>query len=825
MYEFRPVTERVKNYRYKIRNRELILDTERARIVTESYKKYGNTIPIIKKALTQRDLCEQCTCFIGDDELIVGGRGKFMFSSALYPEWGDFGGPMGFWINGLVKAGVWKMGDDGYYHNPPDSPAAQCIHPDDVEWIDSVCDFWKDKACNDAVAAWLPDYYDELGALECTSYVLPGSPTYIPPYGLPLGHLVAGYNKIITVGYKAIHDEAQAWLDAHYDCLFGEDTRKYTFYKAAAITTEAAMTLCKRYGEAAKAKAEDTADAKRKAELEQISEDLFYISENPVKTFRQALQGIMMYQIFYVSETSNPSAAFGRLDQYVWPYLEKELDEGTITLDEAQELIDMFFLKANCFYGIAPDVVADTTGVGNTWQHTTVGGVIPKTGEDATNPVTYMILETIGRLELHDPTISLRFNKNSPKELWDCAVATSKLVGGLPLYQNDEVIIPGLIKELGFELEDARNYAFIGCQEIVGCGNDFPAPNGCPPHGSAFWAIIFDMAINNGVNPLNNAASTVETGYLYEMENIEEVRDAFKKQAYHVMHMFASTHCYAEMIGQHTCPQPALSISMEGCMESGADVVWGGAKYNSFGCTATGLATCSDSLVTIKYMCFDKKLCTTRELYDAVMANWEGYEELRQQVKSQVPHFGNNDPYADIENKFVNDLYYEICQTVYSTRAKVYKSGLYGASDHIRQGRISWATPDGRKLGDPIADGSSPVQGFDKNGPTAVLCSERCYDHSHYMDGIALNVRLHPSVVSNDEGVDKVSDMTRSYFENGGMEIQYNIVDTATLRRAQEHPEDYKDLVVRIAGYSAYFVDMGKDLQEDIIARTENQLG
>ncbi|MBR3276727.1 MAG: hypothetical protein IKG08_09045 [Eubacterium sp.] len=827
MYKFREITPRVADYRYQIRNRVLTYDSERGEIITEAYKRLGAMIPILKKAYAQHDWAEKCTCYIGDTELIVGGKGKYMFSSSGFPESGEFAGSTNeHWIIGMVKAGLWKMGDDGFYHSPDTALAPARIHPDTIKKMDEMKEFWKYKEnTSDRVTASLPDFYAELAGTASTSYLMPGQPGFIPPYSLPLGHLVAGYKKIINTGYKAIYDQATAWLDAHYGKLFGDDARKYSFYKAIQITADAAMIFVKRYGDACKAKAAECTDEKRKAELERMAEDLYWISEKPAKTFRQALQAYMSYQVFHLAETSNPSAALGRFDQNTWPFLKKDLEDGVITIEEAQELVDMFFLKANCFYGIAPEVVADTTGVGNTWQHTTIGGVDPLTGEDATNPVTYMVLETVARLELHDPTISLRFNKNTPDELWSCAVETSKMVGGLPLYQNDEVIIPGLIKEVGFSLEDARDYGIIGCQEIVGCGNDFPAPNGCPPHGSAFWSIIFDMAINNGINPLNGYQCSVHTGYLYEMENIEQVRDAVRKMGYHIQQMFASMHCYAEEIALKDNCQPALSMSVEGCMEKGLDVSWGGAKYNSFGCTATGLSTVADSLNTIKYMCFDKKLCTTRELYDAVMANWEGYEDLREQVKAVVPHYGNGDPYADVEGKWINDLYYEICQTVHSTRSKVYKSGLYGASDHIRQGRITWATPDGRKLGDPIADGSSPVQGFDKNGPTAVFTSCACYDHHHYMDGIALNLRLHPSVVSNDEGIAKVVAMTKAYFANGGMETQYNVVDTATLRKAQEDPSAYKDLVVRIAGYSAYFVDMSKDLQNDIIARTENQLG
>ena len=418
---------------------------------------------------------------------------------------------------------------------------------------------------------------------------------------------------------------------------------------------------------------------------------------------------------------------------------------------------------------------------------------------------------------------SLRINKNSPDRLWDCAIETSKLVGGLPLFQNDEVIIPSLMKEVGFELRDARDYGIIGCQEIVGCGNDFPAPNGLyPPHASVWWGSIFNMAVNNGKNPFNGEQSSLKTGYLYDMTSIEQVRDAVAQMGEYIMKLFITMNNYAEYCSMQYCPQAALSISMEGCMENGKDAVWGGCKYNSYGGTATGLATLADSIATIKYMCFDKKLISTRELYDAWTANWEGYEPLRQQILSEVPHYGNADPYADEELKWCVELYYDICQKCYSNRAKVYKSGLYGASDHIAQGRITFATPDGRKTGEPIADAISPCQSRDTCGPTAVFTSTTVFDHHHYLGGIALNLRMHPSVLSREDGIAKLRDMTKAYFEDGGLEVQYNIIDTATLKAAQADPKTYRDLVVRIAGYSAYFVELSPALQNDIIARHEN---
>ena len=257
-------------------------------------------------------------------------------------------------------------------------------------------------------------------------------------------------------------------------------------------------------------------------------------------------------------------------------------------------------------------------------------------------------------------------------------------------------------------------------------------------------------------------------------------------------------------------------------MENGKDIVCGGAKYNSFGCTAEGLATVADSITTIKYMCFDKKLCTTRELYDAYMANWEGYEPLRQKILSTVPHYGNADPYADEQMKWVVDAYYDICTECYSRRCKIFKGGMYGAASHVAQGYTTWATPDGRKAGTPIADAASPAQGRDCCGPTSVLSSALSFEHGKFMNGLALNIRIHPSALNGEEGIAKLRNLTQTYMDMGGMEVQYNIVSSETMRAAQADPDTYRDLVVRIAGYSAYFNELSLDCQNDLISRTEN---
>jgi formate C-acetyltransferase len=514
--------------------------------------------------------------------------------------------------------------------------------------------------------------------------------------------------------------------------------------------------------------------------------------------------------------------SWGRVDQYSWPFLEKELAAGTITLDEAQEMIDSFILKGSALMIAIHPMTASVVGSGNTFQHVTLGGQT-KDGKDATNPVTYMVLQTMGRLYLHDPLTSLRIHKGTPKELWDFAVKVTQAVGGLPLFQNDEVIIPGLMKRLDFTLEDARDYSIIGCQEIVGSGNDFPEGTGTNCGGAILYSAIFATALNNGVNPLNGVDSGCKTGYLYEMNSMEEIKAAVHKQVDFFLKWMTTMNNYAQWVNNWEVYHATLSIGMDDCMERGIDCTQGGARYNSYGATAVGLATIGDSLTAIKYMCFDHDYCTVRELYDAIMADWKGYEDLQQKILNEVPHYGNDDPYADVEMAWIAQTYIDICDEIYSVRTNHYKPGMYSAAAHIVHGWNTWATPDGRNSGTPLANAASAGQGREEHGPIALLNSATCFDQGCMQNGIALNLKIHPTALKSG-GVDKLEQMTQAYFDNGGAELQFNIVSTDTMKAAQKDPEKYRDLVVRIAGYSAYFTELPERLQADLIARDEHML-
>lgn len=816
MYQFKEKTERIERMRAAVRDRIMIADADMSYIKFEAQQKYSNYPPMLQKPSESLYVIEHMPINMHPDDYFVGDMGS--------KSWGAASGAM--WAFMPIEK-TWPMGEDGLYHAPDEDPLYShqklAISPEELERFRDLNK--KRAAMSSGIRAeeWLPKGAKEFFALQASDYgKIGGFPVMLPP-----GHLTPGFQTILKRGYADIRKQAQDWLDEHEGNVQGDNMGKFLFYTAATIACDGAITLTKRYADLCREEAAKAPTAERKAELEQMAESLDYIAYYPARTFREALQQVMLYNVFLRVDNGPGVTSLGRFDQYSWPYLKKDLEAGTITVDQAQELVDAFFLKINTFHGGGFGKTAQTAGIGHQGQHTTIGGVIPETGEDASNPVSFMVLEAMARLELHEPTISLRVNKNTPKELWDCAMETSMRVGGLPLLQNDEVIIPSLMRELGFSLEDARNFAIIGCQEITGSGNDYPAPNGSAMgHSGIYWAIVLLMAINNGVNPMNGAQvpEKLRSGYLYDMKSMDEVKAAFEKIATWMLTWSATLNNYTEHEFPRLFPYPNLSISTEGCMEQGKDVSEGGAKYNSYGGTATGLATTADSLTALKYMVFDKKLVSAKEFLDAILANWEGYEPLRQRVLNEVPHFGNGDPYADDEMKYVIDLYYSITRKFSNARCKVYKCGTFGASDHVVQGEITWATPDGRKTGTPIADAASPAQGRDVNGPTSVFASSTTFEHGHFMDGMALNLKIHPTSLKSNGGITKLEDATKAYFEDGGMEVQYNVVDAATLRKAQQNPDEYHNLVVRIAGFSAYFVDMTPGMQEDIISRAEHSI-
>jgi pyruvate formate-lyase/glycerol dehydratase family glycyl radical enzyme len=791
MYSFRAVSDRVSRMKELYRDTPFVLDAERALIVTETHKRHKHAPAAIKKAQSLYDVCEQMTIRVENDELIVGNIGKHYKGTTMWPEYDGMA-----WLYHELETGIFDARE--FQDEPMSFPQ------EERDLLYTIREFWQDN---------------------CFTNLMDAAMLMAWPRGngsAPTGHLSPNYKKVIDQGFGAVRREAQGRLDAMRGRMYGHDAEKYYFYKSIMIVCDAYILLAKRYAAACREKAAGPVEVQRRAELLNMADSLDWIAENPARTFHEAVQATFLYQTFLYIDGNFQGLSFGRFDQYTYPCLKAELEAGTITLDQAQEIVDCLWLKVGALYGARVVLVARVTGAYATFQHLTLGGV-DSDGNDATNPVTFMALEAPARLQLHEPPVSLRVSKTTPDALFECAFESSKRAGGIPCFQNESLIIDALVGGGHYSLEDARDFCIIGCQEIGGSGNDYPATGGIHSLADVNLANVHLLAINNGISPLSQTKCAPETGYLYEMETFDDVLTAVKTQIEYFVEWLLTLNNCAEWVSMKDRLVPALSAMLDGCVETGKDCVCGGAKYNSFGVPATGVATLSESLIAIKYMCYDAKLCSPRELYDAVMANWAGHEHLRQQILNMPHHYGNNDIYADSLVRWSMDTFSAAVCRGYSTRGR-FRPGLFTASSHVFAGARAWATPDGRMTGESLSDCISPKQGADVSGPTAVLSSACCFDHKPFTNGLALNMRFAPVTLASDDSLAKVKSLMQTYFDMGGMEVQYNIVSSDTLRTAQADPETYKNLVVRVAGFSAYFVELHRSLQNDIIARTENQV-
>jgi formate C-acetyltransferase len=797
MFEFRPVTERVQRMRERYRATYPRVGVERARLVTEFYQNNPALCGIYRRAYLLRHLCENLTLRVEDDELIVSNLAPTYRGSTLFPEFG---------LNGIfdeLHNGVWESRthqEESHY-----------LAPEDKEYLLSIEDYWRKNGLSSHMDANAPDgLKSTLGSLVMVYAGRNMSEG-------PTGHFNANYPKVLGKGFKAIRQEALDHMAAMEGRVFGNDARRYTFYKAVTIVCETAMILSKRYAALCREKAK-TAGRQREGELLGMADILDWIMENPCRTFHEAVQAVNLYQLLLDFDGNMHGLTIGRLDQHLGSYLEADLAAGRTTLDEAQEVLDCFFIKISETCKVWSKPAAESSGGYTSGQHMSIGGV-DKDGNDATNRVSFMMLQSMGRLLLHEPPLSLRVHDDTPDALWEAAFETTKRVGGIPTLQNDKVIIPALMKK-GLSLEDARNYCIIGCVEPSGSGCEWPACGGSGRETYWNMANALQLAINNGINPLTGAHGGLPTGYLYDMKTFDEVKEAYVKQINYFVDWQATMTNFYELVAAELMPIPIASATMDGCMEKGLDVVWGGAKYNSTGFSGIGCANVADGLAAIKHLVFDTKKYTARQFYDALMSNWEGNEVMRQEVLNDVPRYGNDNPYVDELARWAMDVFSDRVNQATGPRGG-YRPGLYPVSVHVIFGKMTWASPDGRKKGEPLADGISPKQGLDKKGPAAILRSAAMINHVNNGNGTLLNMKFHPTSVEGMDGLTKLKNLVQTYFDMDGMHLQYNVISSDTLRAAQKNPEEHKNLVIRVAGFSAYFVELHKELQDDLISRTD----
>ena len=789
-------------------NLDSTADDQRALIVTECYEKYADRSPALRWGLTLRELYERVDIHIWPEELIVGELAAMPNAAPLYPE---------FSVDWLA---------DEFLYRPMEARTNdRYVISEQVKKtvFDVLQPFWKGKTVSEAVIASYTEK-EKQGNHLGKGVVLDGLFVYAG-----VGHVCANYEKLLRVGWKGIRAEVRAKLEA-LDTSDAGDARKRDFYLAEEAALDGASTYIRRYGELAFRMAQEEPDPGRAFELRRVASNCYWVSENPPRDFWEAIQLWHIATNMIIIESNGHSVTYGRFDQLFYPFYKKDMETGNLRREQMQELIEHAFVKMHQLRKIRDTgaiIFSSGTIMGGTALD--VGGVDAE-GNDAVNDLSYMVLDAHAHTRIPNPWMGVRLSEKNPPEFWNKTFNVIRIGTGEPKIFNDDQMIRALMN-YGKPLEEARGYVGVGCVEPCVPGKTY----GMHDSGSFNLAKVLQLAINGGrcidcskACPYHGKCTGLgpDTGSLETAESFEEVEASFKAQMKYWCDLMISCINKMDLAQQRLKPLPYLSLLMDDCIERGLDITAGGARYNHSGPQAVGLGTTADSLSAIKQLVFDEKKVTGAELLDALRKDWKGYETLYAYVNSpKVHHYGNDDPYADELAKLVISTHCENVEHRPTPHGGEYMPGVFSVTNNVMHGSVDAATPDGRRAYEPVSDCMGPVHtragSHDVSGPTAVASSVAKMDQSRIGNGIILNWKFSPGTVAGDEGRQKLIDLMKTYFDQGGMQSQFSIVGKDTLLAAQRKPEDYKGLLVRIAGYSAYFVELSAGLQADLIGRTE----
>lgn len=619
--------------------------------------------------------------------------------------------------------------------------------------------------------------------------------------GSLFGHTVPGFQKLIENGFSGIRAEAQSKLD-NLDATNAEELSKEPFWRAMVILSEAAGNFGMRYAQKAGEMAEAAENPRRKMELIRIAEVCEQVPYGPARSFYEALQSLWFGFMMVEMEDPPNAHSIGRIDQMLYPFYKRDIEAGVLTRAEALELLQCFALKIWKSYDV---------------QDTMLGGQNPD-GTDAVNDISFLYLEAVERLDLH-LQISARYHRDTDRKFWRRVAEVNARRRGLPQMFNDGVIIPALVKK-GLPLEEARDYAIIGCIEVT-------IPGRCDPRVVSHYtnlAKCMEYALNDGVCMMTGKQQGAKTGDPAAFTTYEDVWEAFKAQvAYDIRKAMPHIH-RAELEQRERFPMPILSLLTDDCIQKGMDITAGGARYNSTGVSAYGQANAGDSLAAIKKLVFEEKRISLMEIVEAMRANYEGKEALRQMLLNEAPKYGNDDDYVD---SIVVELCRYFCEELdkyRNSRGGRFHAHFLSFVLAVSGGAAAGASADGRKAGQPVANSLAPQQGRDRRGITAMLKSISKIDQTLAAAGTSLIFDVHPSAITGEKGIENLENLLTTYFHLGGGHAECNIVDEKVLRLAQKEPEKYRNVSVRVAGYSAYFVDLDAAMQEHIIQKTKNLL-
>ncbi|WP_432666898.1 trans-4-hydroxy-L-proline dehydratase [Wukongibacter baidiensis] len=786
----RGMNERVQSLREESVNAIPRISIERAELVTEAYKKYSRKVSIpVLRALTFMELCENKTICINDGELIVGERGTAPQATPTYPE---------LCCHTLEDFQI--MNDRKKISFKVDDEARKVQE-------EVIIPYWKGKSIRDLIFDQMTEeWVDGYEAGIYTEFMEQRSP----------GHTVED-GKIYKKGFlefkKEIEDEIEK-LDFIGD---PEAYDKQEQLKAMAISCDAIIRFAERHAEKAEEMAMKETDEARKKELEEIAEVCRYVPANKPRSFREALQTYWFVHLSVITELNTWDAFCpGKLDQHLYPFYKKELEAGTLTRDEAKELLECFWVKFN--NQPAPPKVGITLEESGTYTdfcNINIGGIEPD-GTDGVNDVSYLLLEIIEDMRILQPSTNVQVSRKNPDHFIIKAAEVIREGMGFPSVFNTDAVVEELLRQ-GKTLEDARCGGTSGCVEVGCFGKEAFILTG-------YFNLVkvLEITLHNGVDPRTGKKIGIETGDPRKFKSLDELLDAFSKQLHHFVEIKVRGNNVIERIYAKYMPATFMSVIIDDCIKKAKDYNDGGARYNSRYIQAVGIGTITDALSAIQYHVFDKKYLSFEKLMEVLKANFEGYEKERLLFLNKTPKYGNDDDYADdIMFKVFNIAHDEINDRPTVNGGK-YRIEMLPTTCHVYFGSVCGATPDGRRAGIPLSEGISPVQGADKNGPTAVIKSASKMDHLR-TGGTLLNQKFTPSVVKGEGGLKNIKDLIRAYFKLDGHHIQFNIVNVETLKEAQKNPEKYRNLIVRVAGYSDYFDNLDKSLQDEIIRRTEHK--
>ncbi len=766
------------------------ISIHRAKATTEVYKK-NPTMPVkLLRAKSFYRACETIPIYIGKDELIVGHPSGKQRAGVFCPEisWR--------WLEAELDT-CHKRRQDPYI-----------IEEDDKKVLrEEIFPFWKGRSVDEKVYSQL----DEIGILPLTleSGIIDaelkstnGAGEYPPGYA----------NILIKKGFNGIKAEAEASLEK-YDFSKPDDVESIYFLKSVIIAADAMIMLGKRYSELAKRLAEEESDPKRKDELETIAKVCDRIPGNAPETFHEALQMIWFGQVASFLEENAPSYSPGRVDQYLYPLFENEMESGALDQNDAADLMYCFLLKLNEIPWILNEFASMYYAGYMAFQNVVVGGQ-KKDGGDATNDLSMLILECSRHLMMYQPSLAARVHNNTPQEFLNKIADVVKTGIGFPAIHFDDTVIKMLLS-YGVDIKDARDYCMVGCVEPGISGKLYQWSAVCLTN----FPIAVEFALTNGVQLVSGKKLGLETGDPRTFETFEVFEDAVKKQMANLIKISAIVTVITQQVHRDNLPKPIVSSLVEGCVESGKEVMVGGAKYNSGpGIIIAGTGDYANSMAAVKKLVFDDQVVTMDVLCDSLEKNFENSAEIHK-LCVDAPKYGNDDDYADIFAKEIID-FASVEIKSYNGLNSPMALGTLPVSSHVPQGLVVGALPSGRKSTLPLADGISPAQGTDTQGPTSVIKSLDKINQEVSTVGVLHNMKLDPSMLANAKGYANFSALLRTNCQLGGGQIQFNCVNQEKLIEAQKKPDDYRDLMVRVAGYSAFFVELCTDIQDEIISRS-----